>query len=274
MLHALARLRDKLGFGLIGHGIDHGLRAEAADELAMARSVAASVGVAFEVTALRVAPGSNLMARARSARLEALRAAAIGSGAAHIATGHTADDRAETFLLRMLRGAGPRGLAVLPPRAEMPTRWQRAAAGAPPAGIVGAKQPGLIRPLLRARRGDVLAHLERHHVPYAHDPSNDDSRFSRVRVRRELLPLLEELSPGIVAHLCALADMMLGAKASDPHPQLDELGRAQREAVQRARRLGRSAIRVRVRGGRDVEVTFPGAEVVLNPPECESFSKE
>ena len=96
--------------------------------------------------------------RARVARLEALAAAARAAGAAVIATGHTADDRAETFLLRLLRGAGPRGLAVLPFRAPLPL------AGAASRGVA------LVRPLLRARRADVLAHLERHAVPWSSDP--------------------------------------------------------------------------------------------------------
>ncbi|HSO37100.1 MAG TPA: ATP-binding protein, partial [Labilithrix sp.] len=104
-------------------------------------------------------------------------------------------------------GAGPRGLAVLPPQAG-----------------------DRIRPLLRARRADVLAHLERHRVPFATDPSNRSPRFLRTRVRHELLPLLTTLSPQIVAHLCTLADQLAPLASGEPPAVLP---RATQEAMLR-----------------------------------------
>jgi len=252
LLHVLALLRKRLGHEVVAHGVDHGLRPEAASELALARQVAEAVGVPFAITRLDVAPGGNLQARARAARIEALAMAAITAGASVIATGHTADDRAETLLMRLLRGSGPRGLAVLPPSAPLPVALP---------DNVAERAPGLIRPLLHARRADVLAHLARHRLPFAHDPSNVDPRFSRVRVRRELVPLLEDLSPRVVDHLCSLADMML--TEVDPRAPLG-LGRAQRQAIERAQRLGRKGVELRLRGGRCVDATFPGGEIVLN----------
>jgi tRNA(Ile)-lysidine synthase len=243
LLHVLALLQKRVGHRLFAHGVDHGLRPEASAELDLARQVAEGRGVPFEVTRVEVGPGSNLMARARAARLEALGRAASRASARVIATGHTADDRAETLLLRLLRGAGPRGLAVLPPSAPGPGGTR------------------LIRPLLRARRADVLAHIRRHELPFAEDPSNADPRFSRVRVRRELIPLLVDLSPRIVEHLCSLADM-LAAEPATPGP-MAELGRAQRQEVERARRRGKKAVRLRVRGGREVLATFPEGRIVL-----------
>jgi tRNA(Ile)-lysidine synthase len=253
LLHVLAMLRARLGHTLAAHGVDHGLRPEAAAELEGVRAIARTLRVPFDVTRVEVARGPNLQARARAARHEALASAASATGARVVATGHTADDRAETFLLRLLRGSGPRGLAVLPPRAPSLLR----------------DGPDLVRPLLHARRTDVLAHLARHGVPYASDPSNLDPRFARVRVRRDLVPLLEELSPAIVSHLGALADMLasqalrgapLGEGEAGP---LQALGRAQRLAVERARRLGRGSVRLRLAGGREVEVTFPEGRIVL-----------
>jgi tRNA(Ile)-lysidine synthase len=242
LLHVLARLRDRLGYALVAHGVDHGLRPEARAELGLAEQLARSLDVPFSVTRIEVAPGGNLQARARAGRAAALRDAARAANATAIATGHTADDRAETWLLRLLRGAGPRGLAVLPSRSD---------AGPMP----------LVRPLLRARRADVLAHLARHRIPFAEDPSNRDPRFLRPRVRSEILPALEALSPGIVAHLCALADMLADvAPVDDP---LAGLGRAQRLAVARARRLGRPSLRLRAAGGRELDVTFPRGETVI-----------
>ena len=251
LLHALALLRKRVGHEVVAHGVDHGLRAEAAAELGLAQQVAEAVGVPFTVTRLHVEPGGNLQARARAARLEALGRAAITAGAGAIATGHTADDRAETLLLRLLRGAGPRGLAVLPSIAPLPVEL--------PADVA-EKAPMLIRPLLRARRSDVLAHLARHRLPFAEDPSNANPRFTRVRVRRELVPLLEDLAPGVVEHLCSLADMLI--PALDPLASFG-LGRAQRQAIERAQRLGRKGVELRLRGGRRVEASFPGGQIVL-----------
>jgi tRNA(Ile)-lysidine synthase len=183
LLHVLAVLRRTAGFGLFAHGVDHGLRAESAAELDVAESFARSLDVPFRRTCLKVAPGGNLQARARVARWEALRAAASRAAAARIATGHHADDRAETVVMRLLRGTGYRGLAVL-----------------------AANEGDRIRPMIRARQSDIALHVVRHRVPHCVDPSNRDPRFLRSRVRHEILPALADLNPRIVEHLCALAD--------------------------------------------------------------------
>ncbi len=198
LLHVLAKLAPDLGVVIHAHGVDHGLRAEAAAELDLAEAFAARLDVRFTRTLVRVARGGNLQARARTARYEALAVAARAVGACTIATAHHADDRAETVLMRLMRGAGPRGLAVLPPRA--------------PLALDTAHE--LVRPLIRARRDAVQAHAARHGVPFATDPSNTDPRFLRVRVRLELLPLLQSLAPGIVDHLTSLADQ-LGAERGE-----------------------------------------------------------
>lgn len=233
LLHVLALLRKRVGFELVAHGVDHGLRAGAGAELELAASVAASLEVPFSRSAVGLPPGGNLQARARAARYRALRRAAAETGASVIATAHHADDRAETVLLRLLRGSPPPALAVLP-----------------------ARDGDRIRPFVCARRRDVLAHLERHRIPWAADPSNADPRFMRVRVRNELLPLLEALSPRIVDHLTALADE-LGRPArllEGPDGDPLVLGRAQQNLldslIARRSRTGR----VRLRGGWDLSV--------------------
>jgi len=193
LLHVMASLRERLGHEVVAHGVDHGLRAGAAAELDLAESLANDLRVPFARSVLRVSPGGNLQSRARTARFEALRVAASLASCQLIATAHHADDRAETVLLRLLRGAGPAGLAVLPPR-----------------------DGDLVRPLLRARKSDVLAHAERHGIAFATDPSNTSPRFLRTRVRLELMPLLSALSPSIVLHLCALADQLSPAREGSP----------------------------------------------------------
>jgi tRNA(Ile)-lysidine synthase len=245
LLDVLGRLAPKLGFGLVAHGVDHGLRPEAAAELDLAERHAERLGVTFGRTLVTLAPGGNLQARARAARYAALEAAQRASDAALLATAHHADDRAETVLIRLLRGSGPRGLAVLSPRA-------------------GAR----IRPLIRARRADVMLHLERHGVVFAEDPSNRDRRHLRTRVREELLPLMAELSPGIVGHLNALADALL---EDDTPGELRHggaevaLGRAQRLLLRRARSLGQRRASVKLAGGLEARVDPSTGELVVRP---------
>jgi tRNA(Ile)-lysidine synthase len=190
LLHVLAGLRARLAFGLHAHGVDHGLRAGSAAELDVAERFAASLDVPFARTRVSVGPGGNLQARARAVRWDALHAAAARAGANRIATAHHADDRAETILMRLLRGTGLRGLGVLPP-------------------ADGTR----IRPMIRARRADIDGHVARHRIPFSLDPSNRDPRFLRVRVRHEVLPALEKLQPNVVEHLCRVAD-----EAAKPRP--------------------------------------------------------
>jgi tRNA(Ile)-lysidine synthase len=233
LLDVVARLAPKLGLGLFAHGVDHGLRADASQELDAAAAHAEKLDIPFGRTRVRVPRGGNLQARARAARWNALATAAGSCRASAIATAHQADDRAETVLIRLLRGAGPAGLAVLPPRAPLADTALE-----------------LVRPLLRARRTDVMAHLARHRIPFANDPSNADARFVRTRVRREVLPLLAEIDPAVVDHLTALADDLAG--------QQDGTGgtRGLPRPTQRAlAELLRS-------GSREAEVRLPGGLVV------------
>jgi tRNA(Ile)-lysidine synthase len=232
LLHVMSRLRERLRFQLFAHGVDHGLRPEAAGELDLAEQLAEGCEVEFSRSRVHVERGGNLQARARSARYRELGAAAKRVGAELIATAHHADDRAETVLLRLLRGAGPRGLGVLP-----------------------ARSGELIRPLLRARRTDIVGHLRRHGLVYAQDASNRDARFLRVRVRNELVPLLEALSPQIVRHLNALADQM-GALTTTSTTQSGRvpLSRAHFDQIERALVFGLKRARIRLPGGQHVRI--------------------
>jgi len=197
LLHVLAGLRAKVGFGLFAHGVDHGIRPAAALELDAADAFARTLDVPFDRSRVLVPPGGNLQARARTARWAALRTAACRAGAGVIATGHHADDRAETMVMRLLRGTSARGLAVLP-----------------------SKDGDRIRPMVRARRSDIELHVARHGVPHRHDPSNADPRFLRSRVRAEAMPALERLGPRVVQHMCALADELCAARTATV-PSLD-----------------------------------------------------
>lgn len=236
LLHVLARLSSRLGFELVAHGVDHGLRLEASTELDTAQALAEREGIRFGRTLVRVAPGGNVQARARDARRVALQRAADGAGATRIATAHHADDRAETVLIRLLHGATPRGLGVLP-----------AASGA------------WIRPMVRARKSDVLSHLRRHRIAFAEDPSNQDRRHLRTSVRFDLLPQMQTLSPAIVGHLCRLADEAIALEPDPATTVLDETGEPVRlrsshaQAIRRALRLGHPTS-IRLPGNREIDV--------------------
>jgi tRNA(Ile)-lysidine synthase len=241
LLHVLGRLRDRMSFVLSAHGVDHGLRTAAGAELDLAESLAKRLNVPFSRTRLRVTPGGNLQARARKARYRALRASAARQGARYLVTAHHADDRAETVMIRLLRGTSRAGLSVLRPRDGQ-----------------------LLRPMVRARRAAVREHLERHRIEFAEDPSNLDQRFLRVRVRGELMPLLEQLSPQIVKQLTALAD----EDGSEPRVFRDSAGHAVRlnraQLVQLERIVALRQVRARLR--------LPGdREIRLDPATLEPF---
>lgn len=234
LLHALAHLRDKLKFQLSAFGVDHGLRLEAGAELDIAEAFAMRLSVPLTRAKVAVRPGSNLQARAREARYALLWAELDEGRADLLATAHHANDRSETVLERLLRGAGPRGMAVLP-----------------------AHDGRLIRPMIRADKSDVLRHVARHAVPFSQDPSNADPRFLRVRIRNELLPLLVQLSPGISGHLNALADQLAAGdpptvRGVDGEPVT--LRRAQIDQIRRAVRQGRKTLSLRVAGGLEVRL--------------------
>jgi tRNA(Ile)-lysidine synthase len=236
LLHVLARLGSRLGIELFAHGVDHGLRAAAAAELALAATLASELGVPFTSTALQLAPGGNLQARARAARYAALDAAAERVGADWVATAHHADDRAETLLLRLLRGASPSALGVLPAAAER-----------------------RLRPFIRAPKSAISQHLQRHGVPHAHDPSNRDPRFLRTRIREELLPLLERLTPGAARRLNLLADecweLQPTALVTDAQGHAVRLSRTQSAQIRRAHKLGQPGVRIWLAGGQELEIT-------------------
>jgi tRNA(Ile)-lysidine synthase len=157
---ALVALAVEAGCRVSAVHVDHGLRDSSADDALAAGRIAERFDVAFDVVAVELEDGPNLEARARAARREAL-----GPGAM---TGHTADDQAETLLLALLRGSGAAGL--------------------------GAIQPGPRHPILALRRSETAGLCRQLGLEVAHDPTNDDPRFRRNRIRHELLPLLDDIA--------------------------------------------------------------------------------
>jgi tRNA(Ile)-lysidine synthase len=166
--------------------VDHGLRAGSGADAHAVSEVAARLGAGFLTTEVEIEPGSNLEARARVARYDALELARTRVGAGSVLVAHTADDQAETVLLNVLRGAAAAGLAGM------------------------ARHHGtVVRPLLGMRRADTRALCATLGLPVLDDPMNDDPAFRRVAVRRDVLPLLERVAArDLVPVLARQADIL------------------------------------------------------------------
>ena len=169
---------------------NHQLRDDADRDEAFCGSMSAAFGWPFlsgrgDVRARAAHEDRSIEDAARTARHEFLDRARAHFSADVVAVGHTRDDQAETFLLRLMRGAGPRGLSAMHPR-----------------------NGHIIRPLLDCRRGDLRAYLEERAIAFVDDQTNADVTIPRNRVRAELLPLLEQrFNPSVVDALAAQAEL-------------------------------------------------------------------
>ena len=162
--------------------LNHGLRPEAEAEKDMVVKVCSEWGLPCRVEEIKLAKrarGASLQERARKERYRLLAEAAQAVGTTRIALGHQADDQVETVLMRFLTGAGPEGLAGIPP----------------------VRGP-YIRPLLAVSREEILAYAREHSLPWLEDASNRETNYFRNRIRHRLLPLLrDEYQPGLVKRL-------------------------------------------------------------------------
>jgi len=185
---AVAFEAPKAGLAASAVVIDHGLQ-PGSDQVA-ARAVEVARGLGLPATSVRVEVGTEggPEAAAREARLTALRSAAKDAGATAVLLAHTLDDQAETVLIGLARGSGAASLAgMAPDREDDGIRW--------------------IRPLLTLRRTTTRAACVAQGLPPWNDPHNLDRRFLRVRVRQDILPLLEtSLGPGVAEALARTAE--------------------------------------------------------------------
>ncbi len=184
---ALVNLSDRLHLRITAAHFDHHLRgAESERDRQVAEELARRLGTPLLVgSAGHSLAGPNLEARARSARYAFLKQVARERECSAVATGHTLDDQAETVLLRVLRGTSLDGLRAIAPR----------------------RRDGIIRPLIECRRSAVLDFVREQGLPFAHDSSNDDVRFTRNRLRHQVMPLLEALNPRVRERLATLAEL-------------------------------------------------------------------
>jgi tRNA(Ile)-lysidine synthase len=186
LLDLLGELGASLGLAISVVHVHHGLRPEADADADFVLALGARLGLPVHVERVavkRAPPWDGLEAEGRRARHAALQRTARAVGATRIATGHTADDQAETVLMRLLQGAGPRGLGGISPVRGL-----------------------LISPLIETRRVEIEAHLRARGLTWVEDASNRDVRFLRNRIRHDLLPFMAELTgTSIVEALCRSA---------------------------------------------------------------------
>jgi tRNA(Ile)-lysidine synthase len=207
---ALLLLAAEAGFSPVAHHVDHGLRPGSEAEVEVVKGAALRVGAEVVSHRVQVAPGPNLEARARAARLAVL--------PKQVATGHTADDQAETVLINLLRGSSTAGLAGIP--------------------------TGERHPIMGLRRTETRTLCAAAGLKWVDDPSNAELGPLRNRIRHDLLPQLSEASGrDLVPVLCRQCHLLLEDEAL-----LEELSMAidvtaAKELAAAPLPLGRRAVR-------------------------------
>jgi tRNA(Ile)-lysidine synthase len=191
LLSVLYQLRRKYSLTLLVAHVNHQLRGEEARrDAAFVEQQATRYGLPFYQTQVDVKTFQRTSGLSRQHAARQLRYAFFHSlqrivNATRVALGHTADDQAETLLIRLLRGGGPAALA----------------------GIPAVRLP-FIRPLITTPRHAIMAYLRAEHIPWVTDSSNIHRTYLRNRIRLDLLPTLQRYNPRMTKRLNELAEML------------------------------------------------------------------
>jgi len=187
LLDVLVQLAEETGISLRVVHVDHGVRVESSDDAEYVKRVADHYGLDCSLRRVRLPEDTGLSPeeRLREARYGAFYQELENAGAQRLATGHTADDRVETLLLRLITGTGPRGMGSIPPL-----------------------RPPFARPLIRIWRREVEEYADYLPFPPRLDHTNLDTSIPRNRIRHRLLPLLEEeYNPSVKRVMLGEAEM-------------------------------------------------------------------
>ena len=190
--------KEKLHLKLIVAHLDHGLRKESRKDAEWVSRLAKELGYDAVTARANLKKGAdkrkrNLEQAARNARYEFLHQTANKKHSKIVLTAHTLDDQAETILMRLLRGSAAEGLSGTLPIRELER---------------GSKVR-LVRPLLSwARRSDTESYCRLRQIDFRVDEMNEDETFSRVRVRKQLLPLMQSFNKRIVEALSRTAVLL------------------------------------------------------------------
>lgn len=259
LAHLLAGIRDDWRLRLGALHVNYGLRGEESEgDESFVRALCDSLRIDLTIRnsgAVAGLRGESLQMAARRIRYAYLEEERAGAGADRIVTGHNRDDRAETVLLNLFRGAGPRGLGAIPYR-----------------------RGRVVRPLLDAGRAEILRDIAARGGEYRTDRTNRETLYDRNRIRLEILPLAERtLGRNVGASLARAADVFadvedflddeaaewLEAAADRSAPGTLRVPAAELALLPRA--LGRQVVRAAIReaAGSLVEVRFDHVERVL-----------
>jgi len=207
VLQELGHSRHIPGLALHAAHMNYGLRGRESDEdAAFVSRLGTRFGIPVHVERadLDGLRGASLQAHARHCRYAFFERLCRSHGLSHIATGHTADDQAETILMWLLRGCGPKGLA----------------------GIPIMREGRIIRPLLHVRRSEILDYLATRALTYRSDSSNATRIYQRNRIRHDLLPQLQAFNPRLVEAFVRTAELLREEAAL-----LEEVEQAQWSAI-------------------------------------------
>ena len=204
LLVLMAELQAEFDFEAIVLHVDHGLRLDSAEDADFVQHLAQTYDLPFHALKTRVVrrPRESLEMAARRVRLAFFSKMTKELGLDAIATGHHADDVAETFILRLARGSGPEGLAGLKQISHVD-------------GIT------FIRPLLNVRDRDLRGFLQNRGILWREDSTNVDTSILRNKVRHVILPFLRaNLDAHITEHLCKSAAILRGDLKRAETPQM------------------------------------------------------
>jgi tRNA(Ile)-lysidine synthase len=196
LLDAAAALAEAASVEVVAFHVEHGLSANAGAWARFCGAFCAARAVPCHVERVSVARGPRISveAAAREARYAALAALAAAHGASAVLLAHHADDQAETLLLQLLRGAGPRGLAAMPAaRYDGRIHW--------------------LRPFLDLPRARIEGYARERSLAFVDDESNADPRYRRNALRRGVVPALRAIAPGYPAAVARAASLQGEAAA-------------------------------------------------------------
>jgi len=201
----------RLGYEVAVFHANYGLRPGADADEALVRRWCDTHGLSLRVVSLDAEARArthdeSLQEAARRLRYDAMADTATKEGYNAVATGHHRDDQAETLLLNLVRGAGPEGLAGMPPSRP----------------LKGSDKVRLVRPLLEVSRDEIETYATEHDVPWRADPTNDDPSYDRAALRNEILPRLNERFGEASRALARTATLMREYVEAILAPELEE----------------------------------------------------
>jgi tRNA(Ile)-lysidine synthase len=175
--------------------IHHGLQKQADHWLEFCEKLAKKYRVHFDFRLLHIADNGsgNIEARARAERYEALTELCLEHGIYDLLLAHHQNDQAETILLQLLRGSGVAGLSGMPQNRVL---------------YIQDQQITLWRPLLNQSRQELEAYAKAHQLKWVEDPSNQNTRYRRNAIRKEIIPKLEIIQPGAISNLSRSAELL------------------------------------------------------------------